>query len=201
MVQPRGILKWQLSKAIFSAMKEELIQHKWPKFLSCNMVFSKGLLNTRQAWVSLIKSHTIVSIVTAKLNYSPGRCPLSLPVSSRHPQIHVSNGVQFCNLFPAHTFTFAFPLTSYLPLFMVSSSLFQPSSYHSSLYPLLSFFQNFIQFLFFSIVLFCFSGPSYSLVQWSKKHLLKEIIISVGKDVNKLGPPYTTDGNMQWCNC
>lgn len=115
MVQPRGILKWQLSKAIFSAMKEELIQHKWPKFLSCNMVFSKGLLNTRQAWVPLIKSHTIVSIVTAKLNYSPGRCPLSLPASSRHPQIHLSNGVQFCNLFPAHTFTFAFPLTSYLP--------------------------------------------------------------------------------------
>ena len=104
--------------------EKELLQHKWPKILSCKVVFSKGPLNTRQAWVSLIKSQTIVSAATAKLSYSLGLCH-SPPTSSRYPRhSHLSNCYHFCGLFPAHTFASVFPLTSYLPLFI---PLFPPA--------------------------------------------------------------------------
>lgn len=66
--------------------EKELLQNKWPKILSCKVVFSKGPLNTRQAWVSLITSQTIVSAATAKPSYSLGLCPHSPPSSSRYPR-------------------------------------------------------------------------------------------------------------------
>lgn len=144
--------------------EKELLQNKWPKILSCKVVFSKGPLNTRQAWVSLITSQTIVSAATAKPSYSLGLCPHSPPSSSRYPRhshLSVTTFVAFSQ--PTRlllSFTWLHTL--------VSSSLFLPSPYHFSPSPLLTYFRIFTQFLFFSTVLFCFSSPSRSLGRWSK---------------------------------
>ena len=105
MVQPHGILKWQLSRAIFSVIKE-LLHHKWPKILSCKEVFSKEL-NTEQVWVSLIKSQTIASVATAKASV------LIVPQLAPHT-LTSGQWVPLLWPFPAHIFAFVFLLTSYL---------------------------------------------------------------------------------------
>ena len=97
MVQPHGILKWQLSRAIFSVIKE-LLHHKWPKILSCKEVFSKEL-NTEQVWVSLIKFQTIASVATAKFSYSLGLCPHRPPAGT--PYTHICPVIPTFVAFPS----------------------------------------------------------------------------------------------------
>ena len=179
MVQPHGILKWQLSRAIFSVIKE-LLHHKWPKILSCKELFSKEL-NTEQVWVSLIKSQTIASVATAKASV------LIVPQLAPHT---LTSGQWFPLLwpFPAHIFALSFSLLHICGsgFILCLNPLFIPGFLQPSSYPVSSTSPYFPYSIFSEFSLKPFSSQQFFSVSLvPSRHLVIDQKTLVERDNNK----------------